>query len=149
MSPQDVSATQCIPRRWTVEVDGIRWLPRMIDKARMSASGGLGAYLIGNSPVDRALLRHLKLTTPEFVEIATAYREDAAVLDALRQRGFDEPRVRSWSDRFPQTYRWLIPLWDLDEGYIKPNAVTRVALAVFRKTEGPLMAAFRKISPAP
>ena len=36
-----------IPRRWSVEVDGIRWLPRMTDKARMHRSGRLGAYLLG------------------------------------------------------------------------------------------------------
>jgi hypothetical protein len=138
-----------IPRRWTSEIDEIRWLPRMIDKARMSAAGNLGAYLLGNSPVDRALLVRLGVTTGEFVEIALAGADDAAVLDALRRRGFDEARVRRWSSRFTQTYRLLIPLWDVDEKYVTPNAVTRVGLALFRTIEKPLMAFLRKINPAP
>jgi hypothetical protein len=106
-------------------------------------------YLLGHSPVDRALLARLALTTKEFVQIATEQTNDAAVLGALRLRGFDEARVRRWSDHFPQTYRVLIPLWDLDEGYVRPNAASRLGLAVFRRFEGPIMAALRKISPAP
>lgn len=115
----------------------------------MSAAGNLGAYLLGNSPVDRALLVRLGVTTGEFVEIALAGADDAAVLDALRRRGFDEARVRRWSSRFTQTYRLLIPLWDVDEKYVTPNAVTRVGLALFRTIEKPLMAFLRKINPAP
>jgi hypothetical protein len=121
----------------------------MIDKARMAANGALGAYLIGNSPVDRALLSLLGVTTKEFVESVGTQHDDMAVLNALRHRGFDEACVRRWADRFPQTYRWLIPLWDLDEGYIMPNPAVRVALAAFRKTEDALMAVLRKISPPP
>jgi hypothetical protein len=115
----------------------------------MSASGNLGAYFLGHSPVDRALLARLAVTPKEFAQIATDQTDDAAVLAALRARGFDEARVRRWSDRFPQTYRVLIPLWDLDEGYVRPNAASRLGLAVFRWIEGPIMAAFRKISPPP
>jgi hypothetical protein len=138
-----------IPRRWTVEIDGIRWLPRMIDKARMSARGDVGNYLFGNSPVDRALLMRLELTTEEFAQLVSSQPDDAAVLDALRRRGFDETRVRRWSARFTQTYRVLILLWDIDEGYVTPNLAMRVGIAFFRKIEAPLMALVRKVFPAP
>ena len=67
----------------------------MADKARMRENGTLGAYLMGHSPVDRALLARLGLTTDEFVALALANPDDAALLAALRGRGFDEARVRA------------------------------------------------------
>jgi hypothetical protein len=138
-----------IPRRWTAEIDGIRWLPRMIDKARMRQSGTLGAYLMGHSPVDRALLYRLGLTTDEFVSIADSAPDDAGVLAALRSRGFDEERVRRWSADFPSLYRALIPVWDLDEGYMPSTPLTRSVAAFMRAVEGPVMGAFRLVSKAP
>ncbi|GAC1303526.1 MAG: hypothetical protein NVSMB21_02790 [Vulcanimicrobiaceae bacterium] len=145
------------PRRWNVEVDGIRWLPRMIDKARMREAGALGPYLLGHSPVDRALLRALGLTTDAFAAIVAASAGagveigagDARALAALRARGFDEARVREWSDRFERRYAALIPLWDLDEGYTTPSRVQAAALAGFRLVEGPLMAFARRVTKAP
>lgn len=142
-------ATPGIPRRWTVEVDGIRWLPRMIDKARMREGGTLGAYLMGHSPVDRALLYRLGLTTDEFVAIVNAAPDDAGVLAALRARGFDEERVRRWSAAFPSLYRALIPVWDLDEGYAPSTPLTRALAAFMRAVERPVMDAFRLVSKAP
>jgi hypothetical protein len=138
------------PRRWNAEIDGIRWLPRMIDKARMSRSGTLGAYLIGNSPVDKALLARLGITTDEFVHIAAGDPDDAHVLTTLKaQPGYDDARVRRWSDRFEQTYRLFIRLWDLDEGYVAPNPVERGLRALYRVFENPISALLRKLSPAP
>ncbi len=138
-----------MPRRWSVEIDGIRWLPRMIDKARMRSGGNLGAYLMGHSPVDRALLTRLGITTEEFVTLANAAPDDAAVLAALRARGFDEAGVRRWSDAFPQRYRLFIVVWDIDEGYVPPTPLARGVAALIRSVEQPLMAAFRKVSKAP
>jgi hypothetical protein len=139
-----------IPRRWNVEIDGIRWLPRMIDKARMSEAGTLGSYLIGHSPVDKALLVRLGITTDEFVRTVAAEPDDARVLAALKaKRGYDDARVRRWSDRFDRTYRWLIRLWDIDEGYVRPSLLERAALALYRIIERPTSALFRKFSPAP
>jgi len=143
------TASHPLPRRWSVEVDGIRWLPRMIDKARMSTNGTLGAYLIGHSPVDRALMKRLGIGTGEFVNVVTAHGDDVGVLGALRARGFDEARVRRWSDRFERTYAIYIHVWDIDEGYAPPNALERAALALFRTVERPVMALFRLVSPAP
>lgn len=138
-----------VPRRWSEELDGIRWLPRLIDKARMSARGALGAYLLGHSPVDRALLTRLGLTTAAFAQLVGQAPDDAGVLSALRRRGFDEPRVRRWSENFEQRYRAYIHLWDLDEGYVAPTPLERPLLAAFRVVEAPLMALLRKALPAP
>jgi hypothetical protein len=140
---------QSIPRRWTTEVDGIRWIPRMIDKARMKKNGTLGAYLMGHSPVDRALLKRLNLTTDQWVEIATSHDSDLDVLNALRARGFDETAVRAWSAGFEKRYATLIGMWDLDEGYRKANPIEKFAAAAFKTIEGPVMAAYRRTKAAP
>jgi len=139
-----------LPRRWNVEVDGIRWLPRMIDKARMRERGALGTYLLGHSPVDHGLLTRAGLTTEEFAELVRGAGDDEAVLAALRRRGgWDEARVRRWSERFPAAYRAYIPLWDLDEGYVRPNLLQALGLAAFRPLEGVAMALIRRVRRAP
>jgi Domain of unknown function (DUF5069) len=144
-----MNANASVPRRWSVEVDGIRWLPRMIDKARMHRSGRLGAYLLGHSPVDHALLVRLGVTTEQFAEIVDRCADDEAVLAALRSRGFDEARVRRWSERFPATYKTYIFLWDVDEGYVRPSAVQALGLAAFRPIEGAVMELVRRVRRAP
>ncbi|HEY4439034.1 MAG TPA: DUF5069 domain-containing protein [Candidatus Elarobacter sp.] len=141
--------TATIPRRWTVELDGIRWLPRMIDKARMRERGELGTYLLGHSPVDFALLTRLGVTTEEFAAIVNDAPGDDDVLAALRARGFDEARVRRWSESFPRRYRHYILMWDLDEGYRRPTTVQAVAIAAFRPFERPAMALLRFARRAP
>jgi len=137
-------AARTPPRRWNVELDGIRWLPRLIDKARMSRSGSLGAYLFGHSPVDHELLRLLGVTTDEFADIVHAAPEDASVLDELRRRGFDEARVRRWSDRLPSAARYYIWLWDLDDGYVRPSGAAWLLFFAMRATEGPIFAMLRR-----
>jgi hypothetical protein len=137
------------PRRWSEAVDGIRWLPRMIDKARMRDAGTLGAYLLGHSPVDRALMRRLNVATEQFAALVARQPDDRAVLAALRQRGFDEARVRRWSDRFERTYGFFIHLWDLDEGHVAPNALERAGIALWRPIEGTVMSLVRRLLPSP
>lgn len=138
-----------IPPRWNVEVEGICWLPRMIEKARMRERGTLGAYLIGHSPVDAALLKRLNITTEAFVQLVCEQPDDRSVLVALRARGFDEPAVRRWSDTFPRRYALYITLWDLDEGYTPPKLWQATLIAGFHRLEKPLMQGFRCIRRAP
>jgi len=142
-------ASPSAPRRWNTEIDGIRWLPRLIDKARMQRRGELGTYLLGHSPVDHAFLTRAGLTTEQFSEIVRVAPDDAAVLAAIRARGWDEARVRRWSERFPSTYRTYIALWDLDEGYIRPNPLQALGLALFRPLEGGAMSLLRRMRCAP
>lgn len=137
------------PRRWSEAVDGIRWLPRMIDKARMRHAGMLGAYLLGHSPVDRALMRRLNITTEQFAALVAYQPDDRAVLAALRRRDFDEERVRRWSDRFERTYGFFIHLWDIDEGHVAPNAVERAGISLWRPMERAVISLARRLLPAP
>lgn len=138
-----------VPRRWSDEVDSIRWLPRLIDKARMSSGGVLGAYLFGHSPVDRALLTRLRVTTDEFGAIVAASPDDDAVLSALRLRGFDEARVRRWSGNLPWPFQLFIRAGEIDEGYVQPSPLERMYLGAFRAVEHGLMGLVRLIMPAP
>ena len=142
-------ASTTVPRRWSTELDGVRWLPRLIDKARMNQRGELGNYLLGHSPVDHALLTRMRLTTEQFSEIVRQAPDDQAVLDAVRAHGWDEARVRRWSDRFPSTYRTYIMLWDVDEGYVRPTGVQALGFALFRPLEGAAMSLLRRVRKAP
>ena len=122
----------------------------MIDKARMRSRGQLGNYLLGHSPVDHALLTRAGVSTEQFADMVGTAADDDAVLAALRSHdGWDEARVRRWSERFTTTYRRLIPLWDLDEGYLRPNALQAAGMAVFRPIEGATMALIRRMRRAP
>lgn len=141
-------ASSTFPRRWNTELDGIRWLPRMIDKARMNERGELGSYLLGHSPVDHALLTRLGLTTEQFSAIVRGAPDDAAVLEAVRAH-WDEARVRRWSARFTTTYRTYITLWDIDEGYMKPSALQALGLALYGPLEGAASALVRRVRRAP
>ena len=141
-------ASSLVPRRWSAELGGVRWLPRLIDKARMRERGALGSYLLGHSPVDHALLTRLNLTTEQFAQIVRQAPDDEAVLAAVRAH-WDEARVRRWSERFASAYRLYIPLWDIDEGYVRPNRVQALGLALFAPLEGTVMALVRRIRRAP
>lgn len=60
------------PRRWNEQLDGVAWLPRFIDKARAALHGTLGAYLYGQSPVDRDFLHTLGISHRVFAEIVAS-----------------------------------------------------------------------------
>lgn len=137
-----------VPRRWTEELGGVRWLPRLIDKARMAQHGQLGVYLFGHSPVDIGLLRRLGLTTREFADIVAANPDDASVLGALRAHDWDEKRLTRWSARLPQRHPWIIGLIDRDEGHVAKGPWF-VPIAAFRATEGFWMGLVRLVVKAP
>lgn len=107
------------PRRWSDELGGIRWLPRMIDKARAAIAGSLGDYLYGQSPMDRGLLRALGLSYREFTSIVRAAgNDDRAVLRALQKSVPDGlERALEWSRRLPERHRLFLFLIDVDDGY--------------------------------
>ncbi|HEY9180314.1 MAG TPA: AI-2E family transporter, partial [Candidatus Baltobacteraceae bacterium] len=106
------------PRRWSDELGGIRWLPRMIDKARAAMKGTLGDYLYGQSPMDRSLLRALGLSYQDFTRIVReAGDDDERALQLLEQRcpeGLD--LARRWSQQLPRRRGFLFII-DLDDGY--------------------------------
>jgi hypothetical protein len=106
------------PRRWSEELDGVMWLPRLIDKTRASLHGTLGAYLYGQSPVDREVLHTLGVGHRAFAEIVAVAPDDAAVVDGLLRRdAFAMDRGRRWSATAPRRYAAFFYTLDLDDGY--------------------------------
>jgi len=108
------------PRRWSDELEGVLWLPRLIDKARAARAGTLGNYLYGQSPEDRALLHKLDMGHREFFAIVDAAPDDAAVARIVRER---DPEAFSaaarWSRRFFHAQWPLMVAFDIDDGYVR------------------------------
>lgn len=109
------------PRRWSEELAGVKWLPRLIDKARASQAGTLGSYLYGQSPIDADFLHQLGMGHTTFEALLAQASDDAAVITALRAR--DPQRfeaARRWSQSGLLTkWGWLVPSLDVDDGYVK------------------------------
>ena len=141
---ETIDLTLAPPRRWSDELGGIRWLPRIIDKARAALAGRLGSYLYGQSPGDENLLRILGTDYPTFTQIVKYAPDDAAVLAALEAR-FPEgvARARRWTSRpLPPVFRPLTWMLDFDDGYIDgPLAPVRAPIrALYRLVAGGLRA---------
>lgn len=107
------------PRRWSEELGGIVWLPRMIDKARAAMNGALGDYLYGQSAIDRGLLRALGLTYRDFTTIVRRAGDDDEKVLALLQLncGRDMEAARRWGERLGRRNRMMLALIDADDGY--------------------------------
>lgn len=107
------------PRRWNQETGGIKWLPRLIDKTRAALAGRLGAYLYGQSPVDRALLGALGLRYRDFTRIvANAATDDDVFREIFARSPEGIERARQWSRTMPSRYRLFMFVLDLDDGYL-------------------------------
>jgi len=130
------------PRRWNVELDGVAWLPRLIDKARAVRAGTLGAYLYGQSPTDTGLLRVLGMGYRSFLSLVGGAADDAAVSAALTAR---DPgwlaRGNAWTADLRKNHKLFLWLMDLDDGYLTGgrwicpalNGATAVFTAILKK----------------
>lgn len=108
------------PRRWSEELGGIAWLPRMIDKARAAMSGTLGDYLYGQSPFDQGLLRALGISYREFTTIVRRAGEDDGKVLALIQLNCGRQGVEAaqrWGRRLKSRNRVMLALIDSDDGH--------------------------------
>ncbi len=75
------------PRAGSVQVAGVAWLARMIDKARLDAQGEIEQYdLEYPCPMDRGLLRELGLSGEEFQQIVMSSENDEEIVAALKER---------------------------------------------------------------
>ncbi len=106
------------PRRWNEEIDGVAWLPRLIDKTRAALCGTLGAYLFGQSPIDRECLAAAGVGHRAFAQIVAAAADDDAVLRALTSRDPQAlARLRAWSARLARAHGAFLNVIDIDDGY--------------------------------
>jgi hypothetical protein len=119
------------PRRWSDTLDGIPWLPRLIDKARAVQAGTLGAYLYGQSPMDRSLLRALGLGHRSFASIVAQASDDDGVAAGLAARDPQSlDRARAWGSRLARDHGWFLYVIDVDDGYAQSGALHAIKPAV-------------------
>jgi len=106
------------PRRWSVELDGVAWLPRLIDKARAASAGTLGGYLYGQSPTDSGLLKTLGIGYRGFAELVAQAPDDAGVLAALTARDPEAiARAVVWTADLRRNHKAFLWAMDADDGY--------------------------------
>jgi hypothetical protein len=106
------------PRRWSVELDGVAWLPRLIDKARAAAAGSLGGYLYGQSPTDSGLLNVLGVGYRSFAALVAQAPDDAGVAALLAARDPQTfERARAWSLDLRKNHKAFLWAMDVDDGY--------------------------------
>jgi hypothetical protein len=80
------------PRSGNVQVGGIPWLARMIDKARLEAQGQIDEYdLEYPCPMDQGLLRQLNVDSEVFQKIAVSASTDEQILFELERVGANLP----------------------------------------------------------
>ena len=123
-------------------------MPRLAAKVRAHDAGVLGAYLLGQSPMDDEFLRAAQLDYAGLIAIVRASNGDAAAaLDAI---GAASPgaidRLRLWSIEMPVRRKIYLQLLDLDDGYDRPawlNGVHKVASPALV----PVMALVRMLRP--
>lgn len=76
------------PRGGSIEVEGVSWLARMIDKARLQKAGEIEQFdLEYPCPMDQGLLRQLNITSELFQQIAVSANNDETVVKELKKAG--------------------------------------------------------------
>lgn len=75
------------PREGSVVVAGYPWMARMIDKARLEATGQIGQYdLDYPCPMDQRLLAQLGIDGKSFQAIVIDKQTDDAIVEELKAR---------------------------------------------------------------
>ena len=135
------------PRRWSETLDGIRWLPRLIDKTRAAHAGTLGGYLFGQSPVDADVLATLGTGYAAWSRIVRESPDDAALLARLRTEFPDGVyRLRRWSDELPLKRSLHMRVLDYDDGYLE-TPLTRALRGPSHAAFALLAAVVRRVLP--
>lgn len=73
--------TKEFPRSPRAELDGIKLLPRAIDKARAQLSGTLGEYVYYGCRFNLKLFNTLGVTDDEFLDAVRTSQDDGGVLE--------------------------------------------------------------------
>lgn len=135
------------PRRWNHDVNGVVWLPRLIDKTRAYDAGTLGLYLYGQSPVDGSLLAAAGIDYEALLQSVRSSPDDAAVLREIERRAPGATsRMQKWSASPPLSARAIFALVDADEGY-GHGPVARVVRATSDWIYPVVTASLRKLFP--
>lgn len=69
----------------SAQVDGIAWLPRLIQKARAKLRGEMNPDLMYGCAGDRPFLREQRMTLPQFLQLVRDKGDDTlAIVDAVK-----------------------------------------------------------------
>lgn len=82
-APMDL--TTQFPRSPRDELDGMKMLPRAIDKARAQLDGKLGEYVYYGCAFNRRLFNTLGVTDDEFLDAVRAAPDDDSVVEWIRE----------------------------------------------------------------
>ena len=70
----------------TAEVDGIAWLPRLIEKARVKLRGEMPADLMYGCAGDRPFLREMNMDLPGFLQLVwECGNDDRRIIDTVKE----------------------------------------------------------------
>jgi hypothetical protein len=70
----------------TDAVDGIEWLPRIIEKARLKLRGEMPPDLMYGCGGDRPFLRRMKMTLPDFLKLVwESGTDDRRIIDSAKR----------------------------------------------------------------
>ncbi|MCC2640250.1 MAG: hypothetical protein K0S45_663 [Nitrospira sp.] len=107
------------PRRWSDNLAGMIWLPRLIDKVRAFQSGMLGMYAYP-SALDQSFMRRFQLT-PAFTEdLIREQDSDDAIGAAIRSRlQLSDEEIECRCRQFREKYRFAFTVLDRDDGYAR------------------------------
>ena len=83
--------TRQAPRSPFDELDGIKLLPRAIDKARAHLAGTLGEYIYCDCPVNMMLFDTLGTTEDDFLEAVRTSSTDEDVVNWIHERIRPDP----------------------------------------------------------
>ena len=116
---------------------GFVWLPRMLHKARLARTGGLGEYLVfEDSPLDQVALARWRVTGAQVGAWLDQGLDDEAIATQLATTlGLDAAGRARWSERFMGGWRGpFFRCIDADEGRTPPGLATTVRKAVLELT---------------
>jgi hypothetical protein len=84
--PSDrVASMDDLPAK-TDAVDGIEWLPRIIEKARIKLRGEMPPDLMYGCGGDRPFLRRMQMTLPDFLKLVwESGSDDRLIIDAVKR----------------------------------------------------------------
>jgi hypothetical protein len=107
------------PRRWSDNLAGMIWLPRLIDKVRAFQAGTLGMYAYP-SALDQSFMRRFQLT-PAFIEdlIRDKASDDAIGASIRLHLYLADEEVENRCRRFREKYRLAFAVLDRDDGYVR------------------------------
>lgn len=94
--------TTAFPRSPRDELDGIKLLPRAIDKARAQLDGKLGEYIYYGCRLNLRLFNTLGVTEDEFLDAVRAAPDDGGVVEWIREY------VRPERDKVAKMNEWVL-----------------------------------------